>query len=46
LIQTRGDDEYDDEREKALIKLNNWRETTVDENGQVISARTEAVAEA
>ena len=36
------DEEYDEEKEKALVKLNNWRETIVGENGQVISARTDS----
>ena len=41
-IQTREDEAYDEEKEKALIKLNNWRETMIGENGQVISARTDS----
>ena len=39
---TRPDDAYDVDREKALVKLNNWRETIIGENGQVMSARTES----
>lgn len=41
-IQTREDSEYNEENEKALVKLNNWRETIIGENGQVISARTDS----
>jgi len=40
LIQTRNPDDYDEENEKALLKLSNFRETFVDENGKVLSART------
>lgn len=31
---------YDEENEKALIKLNNFREQQLDEDGKVLSART------
>lgn len=40
MINTRTLEEYDEETEKALLKLNNYRETFVDENGKVLSART------
>lgn len=39
---TRPDDAYDEDREKALVKLNNWRETIVGEDGKIMSARTDA----
>ena len=39
-IATRLPEEYDEEAEKALLKLNNFRETVTDENGKVLSART------
>lgn len=36
VIKVRTDDEFDEEKEKALLKLNNWRETVVNEQGQVV----------
>lgn len=41
-IVVRPDEDYDENSEKALVKLNNWRETVVGEDGQVISARTDS----
>lgn len=29
----RPDEEYNEDAEKALVKLNNWRETIIGENG-------------
>jgi len=40
IINTRNPDDYDEDNEKALLKLNNYRETFTDENGKVLSART------
>jgi hypothetical protein len=40
VINTRNPDDYDEDNEKALLKLNNYRETFLDENGKVLSART------
>ena len=31
---------YDEENEKALIKLNNFREQQLDDEGKILSART------
>lgn len=33
MIQVREDGEYNEEAEKALVRLNNWRETIIGENG-------------
>ena len=41
LIKVRGEEEYNEDNEKALVKLNNFRETIIGENGQVLSARTD-----
>lgn len=32
-IQTQEDEAYNEDNEKALLKLNNWRETIIGENG-------------
>jgi len=40
VIAVRNPDDYDEENEKALLKLNNYRETFLDEDGKVLSART------
>ena len=37
LLKVRAEDEYDEENEKAYVKLNNFRETVLNENGQVVS---------
>lgn len=41
-LNVRADEDYNEEAEKALVKLNNWRETIIGENGQVLSARTDS----
>jgi hypothetical protein len=41
LINVRQEDDYNEENEKALVKLNNWRDTSVNESG-VLSARADS----
>ena len=39
------EDGYDEEAEKALIKLKNFRETVLDAEGRIVSARAAAEAQ-
>lgn len=36
-IKVRSEEDYDEENEKALVKLNNWRETVVNDAGQIVN---------
>lgn len=44
-IKVRLEDDYREESEKALVKLNNWRETMINEAGQVVVAGIETPVE-
>ena len=41
LINVRQEEDYNEENEKALVKLNNWRDTSANESA-VLSARADS----